>query len=129
MAQVKAELGRLRPDILQEYKVDLNNLQFFEPKKGVENGYKGRLGIYEIFPMTKDIEKLILSGKVSEYDMIEIAQRNGMITMAQDGLLKALDGLTSVEEVLRVAELTALEEAPDEPEVPSSSPAPSEPAE
>lgn len=129
MAQVKAELGRLRPDILQEYKVDLNNLQFFEPKKGVENGYKGRLGIYEIFPMTKDIEKMILSGKVSEYDMIEIAQRNGMITMAQDGLLKALDGLTSVEEVLRVAELTALEEAPDEPEVPSSSPAPSEPAE
>lgn len=113
MAQVTSELRRLHPDILKEYKVDLDHLQFYEPRKDVPNGYKGRLGIYEIFPMTKDIEKLILTGKVSEYDMIEIAQKNGMITMAQDGLLKALDGLTSVEEVLRVAELTALEEAPE----------------
>ncbi len=115
LAQVKAELGRLQPDILKEYKVDLNNLQFFEPKAGVENGYKGRLGIYEIFPMTKDIEKLILSGKVSEYDMIDIALKNGMITMAQDGILKALDGLTSIEEVLRVAEFVSVQEdTPDE---------------
>lgn len=114
MAQVKAELSRLNPDILAEYKVDLNNLQFFEPKAGVSNGYKGRLGIYEIFPMTKDIEKLVLTGKVSEYDMIDIALKNGMITMAQDGILKALDGLTSIEEVLRVAEFVSIQE--DTPE-------------
>ena len=114
MAQVKAELSRLNPDILAEYKVDLNNLQFFEPKAGVSNGYKGRLGIYEIFPMTKDIEKLVLTGKVSEYDMIDIALKNGMITMAQDGILKALDGLTSIEEVLRVAEFVSVQE--DTPE-------------
>jgi type II secretory ATPase GspE/PulE/Tfp pilus assembly ATPase PilB-like protein len=54
--------------------------------------------------MTKDIENLILTGNVSEYQMAEIAAKQGMITMAQDGLLKALDGMTSVEEVLRVAE-------------------------
>ena len=114
MAQVKAELSRLNPDILAEYKVDLNNLQFFEPKAGVSNGYKGRLGIYEIFPMTKDIEKLVLTGKVSEYDMIDIALKNGMITMAQDGILKALDGLTSIEEVLCVAEFVSVQE--DTPE-------------
>ncbi|MCC7356984.1 type II/IV secretion system protein [Candidatus Uhrbacteria bacterium] len=114
LAQVKAELGRLKPEILKEYNVDLNNLQFFAPKEGVKNGYKGRLGIYEIFPMTKDIERLILSGKVSEYDMIDIALKNGMITMAQDGILKALDGLTSIEEVLRVAEFVSVQE--DTPE-------------
>jgi len=115
MTQVRTELSHLHPDILKEYKVDLDHLQFYGPKEGVMNGYKGRVGIYEVFPMTKDIEKLILSGKVSEYDMIEIAQKSGMITMAQDGLLKALDGLTSVEEILRAAELSAvLEEEPED---------------
>jgi hypothetical protein len=42
--------------------------------------------------------------------MQEIAQKQGMITMAQDGLLKALDGMTSVDEVLRVAEMSATAE-------------------
>lgn len=67
-------------------------------------GYKGRIGIYEIMIMDKEIEKIILSKEVSEYEMEEIAVKKGMITMAQDGLLKALDGLTSVDEVFRVAE-------------------------
>jgi len=124
LAQVKAELSKLHPDVLKEYKVDLDNLKFYGPKEGVEPGYKGRVGIYEIFSMTKEIEALILSGKVSEYDMIDIALKNGMITMAQDGLLKALDGLTTVEEVLRAAELQALEEEPEEvlPPVPPPNP-------
>ena len=67
-------------------------------------GYKGRVGIYEILAMTPEIEKIILGGKVSEYDMQDIAIKNGMITMAQDGLIKALKGMTTVEEVFRVAE-------------------------
>ncbi|MBI4433459.1 type II/IV secretion system protein [Candidatus Uhrbacteria bacterium] len=67
-------------------------------------GYKGRVGIYEILTMSKDIEEVVLSGKVSEYDMQTIAQNAGMVTMVQDGILKALDGLTSVSEVFRVAE-------------------------
>ena len=54
--------------------------------------------------MNKEIEQLILKSEVSEYVMQEIAVKNGMITMAQDGLLKALDGMTSVDEVFRVAE-------------------------
>ena len=54
--------------------------------------------------MSPDIEKVILSGNVSEYQMRDIAKAAGMITMAQDGLLKALDGITSVDEVFRVAE-------------------------
>jgi type II secretory ATPase GspE/PulE/Tfp pilus assembly ATPase PilB-like protein len=113
MAQVKAELSKIPKDVLQEYKVDLDKLQFYGPKEDATTPYKGRVGIYEIFSMNKEIEALILSGNVSEYQMLEIAQRSGMITMAQDGLLKALDGLTSVEEVLRVAELQALEEPPE----------------
>ncbi|MDQ7814426.1 MAG: GspE/PulE family protein [Patescibacteria group bacterium] len=125
LAQVTDELKRISPEILKEHKVDLNNLKFYGPKEGAELPYKGRVGIYEIFVMNKEIESLILSGRVSEYDMIAIAQKNGMLTMAQDGLLKALDGLTSVEEVLRMAELTAgLEEEPEEviPPVPPPNP-------
>ncbi len=114
MAQVRGELSRIHPDILKEYKVDLDNLQFYSPKEDAEEPYKGRIGIFEIFSMNKAIERQILSGNVSEYQIVEIALRNGMLTMAQDGLLKALEGITSVHEVLRVAELQALEEPPEE---------------
>ena len=89
------------------YKADLDKLKFHKGK-GCDTcnglGYKGRIGIYEIFTMNKEIEQVILSGKVSEYTMQEIAVKNGMISMVQDGLLKAIDGLTSIEEVFRVIE-------------------------
>lgn len=81
---------------------DVNNLKFYTAK-GCDQchnlGYKGRVGIYEIFMMTPEIEKLILAGNVSEYEIENLAVKNGMITMLQDGLLKALEGVTSVQEV------------------------------
>ncbi|MDD3101565.1 MAG: GspE/PulE family protein [Patescibacteria group bacterium] len=67
-------------------------------------GYFGRLGIYEIFTMNPAIEESISKGEISEYKIKELAQKQGMVTMVQDGLLKALDGITSVEEVFRVIE-------------------------
>jgi len=114
------EETKLEPDILERvkktlsevspksgYKIDLNNLHFFKGK-GCEAcnklGLRGRIGIYEIMPLTQEIEKIILSNQVSEYDLQNIALANGMITMVQDGLLKALDGITTVEEVFEVAE-------------------------
>lgn len=114
-AQVRAELERLPAEVLKEYNVDLDHMQFYGPKEGASQPYRGRIGIYEIFSMNKDIEALILSGNVSEYQMLEIAQRSGMITMAQDGLMKALEGTTSVEEVLRVAEMQALQDSTETP--------------
>ncbi len=66
-------------------------------------GYKGRIGIFEIFRKNSDIEKIILSGSLSEYAIQEIAVKQGMITMVQDGLLKALNGITSPEEVFEAA--------------------------
>ncbi|HTK04530.1 MAG TPA: GspE/PulE family protein [Candidatus Eisenbacteria bacterium] len=89
------------------YTVDLNNLKFFRGK-GCKTcgdlGYKGRMGIYEIMVMSEEIEKVILSGKVSEYDMQRIAMEQGMVSMVQDGLLKCLDGISTLEEVFSVAE-------------------------
>lgn len=67
-------------------------------------GYRGRLGIFEVLAVDAEAEKLILSGAVSEYQVRELAQRQGMTTMVQDGILKALDGITTIDEVFRVAQ-------------------------
>ncbi|HOW60619.1 MAG TPA: GspE/PulE family protein [Candidatus Moranbacteria bacterium] len=61
-------------------------------------GFKGRIGIFEILTITEPIEKLILE-MGSEREITQAALEDGMITMAQDGILKAIEGLTSMEEV------------------------------
>lgn len=65
----------------------------------------GGVGIYEIFTMSKEIEQEVLSKEVSEFMIQDMAVKEGMLTMAQDGLLKALEGATSVDEVLAVANI------------------------
>lgn len=65
-------------------------------------GYKGRLGLYETITMTPEIQKLIQREEVTDYDIEQAAIQNGTITMLQDGVLKALAGETSIEEVFRV---------------------------
>lgn len=67
-----------------------------------DEGYKGRIGIYEIFEMNKDIEQLLLKEATSSA-IQEQAQKDGMLTMQQDGILKALTGTTTIEEVSRVS--------------------------
>ena len=66
-------------------------------------GYKGRVGIYEIMVMTKELEKLISSAQVSEYAIQEVAVQQGMISMVADGIIKAAAGATTISEVFRVA--------------------------
>jgi len=94
-------------EIKSVVKVDLDKLKFYKGK-GCEAcqglGYHGRVGIYEIFTIVGEIEKTISQGETSEYKMKELAKKQGMITMVQDGLLKALEGVTTVKEVFRVTE-------------------------
>ena len=52
--------------------------------------------------MIPEIEQLIVTGNVGESDIEQIAVKNGMATMVQDGILKAMEGLTSIDEVFRV---------------------------
>lgn len=105
MARVKQVLDSISP--ASGAKVDASNLKFFQGK-GCDAcgnlGYKGRIGIYEIMTMNTDVEKLIFANKVTEAELQEIAVKNGMVTMVQDGILKAIDGITTVEEVFKVAE-------------------------
>ena len=65
-------------------------------------GYKGRVGLYEVFEITDLIQKLILK-KATSAEIEIAAQSQGMINMRQDGYLKALDGRTTIEEINRVA--------------------------
>ncbi len=65
------------------------------------SGYKGRMGIYEVLEVDEEVGKQIV-GHASTEDIQRVAIENGMITMQQDGFLKCLEGITTVEEVLRV---------------------------
>lgn len=67
------------------------------------SGYMGRLGIFEVFPVSDAVSKLTLT-RAPMKDIEDVAVKEGMITMKQDGYLKALEGVTTIEEILRVAQ-------------------------
>jgi len=68
-------------------------------------GYKGRIGIYEAILMNKEVE-LAVQRSASEREIWEAAKGQGILTMKQDGVLKVLEGITSLEELERVITLT-----------------------
>jgi type IV pilus assembly protein PilB len=79
-------------------------LTLWRPKHDLPNertGYKGRMGIYEVLSNTENVQKLIVSSGTSEEIQAQ-AMKEGMVTMQLDGLIKALLGMTSIEEILRV---------------------------
>ncbi len=79
-------------------------IQFFHGK-GCANcagsGYKGRVGIFEVFNLTNDLKEMVAK-RASGTELGAKAIANGMVTMKQDGILKAIDGITSLEEIWRV---------------------------
>ncbi len=70
--------------------------------KETPGGYKGRAGLYETIVVDEDIQKLIISHSTSA-EIMRLARSKGTVTMRQDGMLKVLSGITSMEEVNRVA--------------------------
>ena len=67
-----------------------------------QTGYKGRIGIFEVLQVTPAIEKLATQEHVAISDIKKAAIKDGMVTMLQDGILKSLQGQTTLEEVYRV---------------------------
>lgn len=61
-------------------------------------GYKGRIGLFEMFPVDEKAEEVIVSSP-TQSQLKELARRNGMITIKQDGFLKVLSGMTTIDEV------------------------------
>ncbi|MBI4101709.1 MAG: Flp pilus assembly complex ATPase component TadA [Candidatus Nealsonbacteria bacterium] len=78
-------------------------IYFWRAKSTKESpeGYRGRLGIYEVLPVTESIKRLVVQQATSD-QIQDRAQQEGMRTMIEDGFIKAAQGITSIEEVLRV---------------------------
>lgn len=70
--------------------------------KETPNGYSGRTGLYETIVVDEDIQKMIISQSTAG-EIMRLAKSKGTVTMRQDGVLKALSGITTIEEVNRVA--------------------------
>lgn len=68
-------------------------------------GYHGRIGIFEVLTMTQEIVEII-NNLGTEQEILHAALEGGMVTMTQDGILKALEGITTLDEVWRVADQT-----------------------
>lgn len=90
--------------IIAEKETD-DNLRFYRGKGCKEcanSGYKGRMGIFEILEVSKEIAKLI-TDKASPEQIRQQAIKEGMLTLLEDGFAKAKNGVTSIEEILRVS--------------------------
>ncbi len=101
------EVKSIPESIRRDYSIEVpKDFYIYEPgqcKKCDTKGFSGRLGIFEVLAMTDQLEEIILQ-KTSESAIFQQARNQGMITMKQDGILKVLEGKTTIEEVLRVAE-------------------------
>lgn len=105
---LKNVLGDLYPATLEEQtkRTGKNELVLWRGRGCEEcnkTGYIGRIAIFEVMPISDKIIKLVLE-KSASGDIEKQARTEGMITMKQDGYLKAIEGITTIEEVLRVAE-------------------------
>lgn len=82
------------------------SFQFFHGK-GCDNcnntGYKGRIGIFEVFALSDDLKEMVAKS-ASGTELGKKAIQNGMVTMKQDGILKSIEGLTTLEEVWRTTQ-------------------------
>ena len=93
----------LRQEKIIKSKTTLKDIEFYRPKPSKESpeGYSGRIGIFEVLPVTETIKELIVK-RATASQIQSQAQKEGMRTMIEDGFVKAAQGVTSIEEVLRV---------------------------
>jgi len=106
LEELKKTLGPIYDMIEDKFKKEGKKMML--PKivgceKCNNTGYLGRIAIYEVMPISEKISKLIVS-KAAASDIQKLAMEEGMLTMKQDGYVKVLEGITSMDEVIRVAQ-------------------------
>jgi len=107
LEDIKKVLGPYFDLWCKQNRKDPNNITLFRPKAdrpATEPEYKGRIGIFEVMKITEPIRKLILDRRPGGELEVQ-AMAEGMMLMKQDGYIKVLNGETTIEEVLRVAEI------------------------
>lgn len=93
-----------REEVLEKKVTKFEDMPFFHGKgceKCGNTGYKGRLGIHEILENTPEIQDLIVK-RATTLEIQDEAEKQGMILMWQDGFIKAVQGITTIDEILRV---------------------------
>ena len=93
----------LREEKIAKAKDTLQDIEFYRPKASDDcpEGYSGRIGIFEVLLVSESIKELINKEAASD-EIQNQAQKEGMRSMIEDGFVKAAQGITSIEEVLRV---------------------------
>ena len=92
----------LKNEKIVKEETEWKDVPFYKPVAGADDdGYKGRLGIHEVLTVTPTIKELVMKGAASTDIEIQ-AKKEGMLTMLEDGIFKCVQGLTTIEEVLRV---------------------------
>jgi type IV pilus assembly protein PilB len=96
-------LQALKDEKIVEKNADWKDVPFYRPKVSAEcgEGYSSRVGIHEVLKVTSAIQDLIIKGATADA-IEEQARKEGMLTMIEDGIFKAAQGITTIEEVLRV---------------------------
>lgn len=95
---------QLSKDLIKKYDLDNPSLKLFHGRGCPlcqNTGYKGRKGIYEILEMNSEIKQLVMDKSNAEI-IKEKAVQNGMLPIIEDGIQKALNGITTINEILRV---------------------------
>lgn len=106
LPQAKEEVAKVSED-LGYAGLPVRNEEYYMLSRGVDSkeapgGYSGRTGLYETIIVDEDIQKMIVDHATAA-EIMRLARSKGTVTMRQDGMLKALSGMTTVEEVNRVA--------------------------
>ena len=106
LPQTKEDAARVSEDLGYPGLPVRNDNYYMLPRgtdsKETPGGYSGRTGLYETITVDEDIQKMIVS-RATANEIMRLARSKGTITMRQDGMLKVLSGITTIEEVNRVA--------------------------
>lgn len=100
----KKIVDRILASIVDKSLVPENTSVVFEPTTDSPEAYTGRIGLFEAIIVDEKIERIIKESP-SEREIAEAAREQGLLTMAQDGVIKALQGVTSLSELKRVIDL------------------------
>ncbi len=113
-AEMTPKTRRMLEELVREIDTDELREYGIDPEKGLRlfrgdgceacgnSGYKGRIAIYEAFEMNDEAKQIVIDERADESGLMAEAKRQGMLSMRQDGILKALRGLTTMTEIERV---------------------------
>ncbi len=100
---IERVLKALKDEKIVDAKATWEKIPLYKPKTGAnpEDCFSGRVGIYEVMKMSTAVKELVMQGKTDK-ELEAQAKKEGMLTMIEDGVFKAVQGLTTIEEILRV---------------------------